>query len=431
MSDLKNTNIAAEKETIETFEEAEAELTEAIAHPPAQTKTRWTVLLGAAFIMATSAIGPGFLTQTTVFTSQFKANFAFAILASILIDIGAQLNVWRVITMSRMRGQDVANKVVPGLGYLVAFLIVLGGLAFNIGNIAGCGLASNVLFGMDEKLGAAISALIAIAIFASKEAGVAMDKVAKVLGGLMIALTTYIMCVSNPPVGQAIVSSVLPDNYGILMLPMITLVGGTVGGYITFAGGHRLLDAGIVGEENLHQVNKGAVTGIVITGIMRVILFLGVLGVVSAGAVLGKANPPADVFRFAAGEIGYKFFGIVLWSAAITSVVGAAYTSVSFLRSFSKTIDKYNSYTIMAFIAISTAVFVTVGKPIKVLILAGSLNGLILPVTLGTMLAAAYNKKIVGDYKHPLWLFIFGVVAVLVAAYAGAISLPGIAKIWG
>ncbi len=393
-------------------------------------KTRWGVLLGAAFIMATSAIGPGFLTQTTVFTDQFRANFAFAILASILIDIGAQMNVWRVITMSRMRGQDVANKVVPGLGYGVAFLIVLGGLAFNIGNIAGCGLAFNVLFGMSEQTGALISAVIAIGIFASKEAGVAMDKVAKVLGALMIALSAYVMFISHPPVGRAIVGSVLPDSYGSLMMPMVTLVGGTVGGYITFAGGHRLLDAGIVGPENLQQVNKSAVTGVIITGVMRVILFLAVLGVVSAGATLGKGNPMADVFRFAAGEVGYKFFGIVLWSAAITSVVGAAYTSVSFLRSFSTTIDRYNSYTIMGFIAASTLVFVTVGRPIKVLVLAGALNGLILPLTLGTMLAAAYNKDIVGEYRHPRWLFAFGVLAVMVTAYAGAISLPSIARIW-
>lgn len=398
---------------------------------PNQGKTNWSVLLGAAFIMATSAIGPGFLTQTTVFTEKFMANFAFAILASIIIDIGAQMNVWRVITMSRMRGQDVANAVLPGLGHFVAFLIVLGGLAFNIGNIAGAGMGLNVLFGVSEHTGAIISCLIALGIFASKEAGAAMDTVAKVLGGLMIALTAYVMLVSNPPVGEAVVKSVFPDDYGILMLPMITLVGGTVGGYITFAGGHRLLDAGIVGHENLHQVNKSAITGIVVTGIMRGVLFLAVLGVVAAGGKLNPANPPASVFQIAAGSKGYMFFGLVLWAAAITSVVGAAYTSVSFLRSFSKTIDKYNSYTIMLFIIISTIVFVTVGRPVKVLVLAGSLNGLILPVTLGTMLFACRNKKIIGDsYNHPTWLIVFGVLAVLITAYAGITSLSGMAALW-
>ena len=393
-------------------------------------KSNWSVLLGAAFIMATSAIGPGFLTQTTVFTAQYGASFAFAILASIIIDIGAQMNVWRVITMSRMRGQDVANKVLPGLGHFVALLIVMGGLAFNIGNIAGAGMAVNVLFGTTEQMGAVISCVIALGIFASKEAGVAMDMVAKALGVLMIILTTYVMFVSNPPVATAVVKSVLPDNYGILMLPMITLVGGTVGGYITFAGGHRLLDAGIVGHENLKEVNKSAVTGILVTGVMRVILFLAVLGVVSTGVALAKNNPPASVFQIAAGNMGYKFFGVVLWAAAITSVVGAAYTSVSFLRSTFKVVDKYNSYFIMLFIIFSTLVFTIVGRPVTVLVLVGSLNGLILPITLGVMLLAARNKKIVGDYQHPMWLMIFGILAVAVSAYAGAVSLQGIANLW-
>ena len=401
-----------------------------ITKPGAQNKKNWSVLMGAAFIMATSAIGPGFLTQTAVFTNQFKADFAFAILASILIDIAAQMNVWRIITMSRMRGQDVANKVLPGLGHFIAILIVAGGLAFNIGNVAGCGMALNVLFGINVEMGAVISGVIAIGIFASKEAGAAMDQVAKVLGGLMIVLTTYVMFASHPPVGQAIVSSVFPSNYATLMLPMITLVGGTVGGYITFAGGHRLLDAGIVGQENLNQVNTSAVMGIAVTGVMRCILFLAALGVVAGGAKLAAGNPPASVFQVAAGDIGYKFFGIVLWSAAITSVVGAAYTSVSFLRSMSSYVDKHNNYVIMAFIAISTLVFAIVGRPVTILVLVGSLNGLILPITLGTMILASRNKDIVGDYKHPMWLIVAGVIAALVAAYAGVTSLQGMAALW-
>ncbi len=55
--------------------------------------------------------------------------------------------------------------VLPGLGYVLAFLIVIGGLAFNIGNIAGAGLGFQVIFGVDPRIGAAISALIAILIF--------------------------------------------------------------------------------------------------------------------------------------------------------------------------------------------------------------------------------------------------------------------------
>src|SRR4029453_16875867 len=133
-----------------------------------------SVILGAAFLMATSAVGPGFLTQTTVFTAQLFASFGFVILISVVLDICAQLNIWRVLTVSGMRAQDVANETISGSGYMLAALVALGGLVFNVGNIAGCGLGFNVLFGIPVEVGAIISAAIAIAIFLVKEAGKGM-----------------------------------------------------------------------------------------------------------------------------------------------------------------------------------------------------------------------------------------------------------------
>ncbi|NLP49735.1 NRAMP family divalent metal transporter [Bacillus sp. RO1] len=385
------------------------------------TKSNWSVLLGAAFLMGASAIGPGFLTQTAVFTEQLLASFGFVILMSIILDIGVQVNVWRIIAVSKKRGQDIANMVLPGLGYFLAFAVALGGLAFNVGNIGGAGLGMNVLFGIDVRIGAVITAAIAIGIFLSKEAGVAMDKIARYLGLMMVLLTLYVAFQSNPPVGEAVFRTFAPETIDVFAI--ITLVGGTVGGYITFAGGHRLLDAGISGKENLHQVTKSSVSGIVIASIMRIFLFLAVLGVVATGFKLDPNNPPASVFMEAAGTVGYKMFGLVLWAAGITSVVGAAYTSVSFLRTLSKKVDQNNSKVIIGFIIVSTIIFAFIGEPVLLLILAGAFNGLILPVALGTLLIAAYKKEIVGDYKHPLWLTIFGAIVFIATAYLAAITL--------
>ena len=65
------------------------------------------------------------------------------------------------------------------------------------------------------------------------------------------------------------------------------------------------------------------------------------------------------------------------------------------------------------------------------LIIAGSLKGLILPLILGTILIGANRKVIVGsDYKHPLWLTILGVIAVLLTFYLGIQSLSRIATLW-
>src|ERR671915_156527 len=107
-----------------------------------------TATIGAAFLMATSAVGPGFLTQTTVFTAQLGASFAFAILVSIVFDLAAQLNIWRVVTAA----------VLPGLGHLLAALVAAGGLAFNIGNVAGAALGLDAMLDVPTGLGAALSA---------------------------------------------------------------------------------------------------------------------------------------------------------------------------------------------------------------------------------------------------------------------------------
>src|SRR5712691_10617860 len=120
---------------------------------PAGGGTEKGVTLGAAFLMATSAIGPGFLTQTAVFTALFGADFAFAVLVSVLVDVAAQANVWRVLGVSRRRGQELATALLPGLGSVVAALVAVGGLAFNVGNIAGCGLGLAVL-GLPTACGA-------------------------------------------------------------------------------------------------------------------------------------------------------------------------------------------------------------------------------------------------------------------------------------
>jgi Mn2+/Fe2+ NRAMP family transporter len=386
-----------------------------------------SILLGAAFLMATSAIGPGFITQTTVFTNQLKAAFSFAILVSILIDIVVQLNVWRILAVSGLRGQDVANKVLPGLGYFLAFAVALGGLAFNIGNVGGAALGVNVMTGMAQTPGGILSAVIAIIIFLWKDLGKAMDKFAQILGFVMIAMIAYVVATTLPPFGLAVKETFAPSE--IRWPVVLTLVGGTVGGYITFSGAHRIIDAGITGKTNLKRISAGAANGICITGVMRFLLFLAILGVVVTGAQLDDSNPAASAFRIAAGETGYRIFGVILWAAAITSVVGCSYTSVSFLRTLFPFVEQYYRCWIIGFIIASTSILTFVGQPVKLLVLAGSINGLILPLSLASILLAAYRKDIIGDYRHPVWLTVLGWVMTAFTAWMGWGALQGLNKL--
>jgi len=382
------------------------------------------------FLMATSAIGPGFITQTTAFTVELGAAFAFAIAVSILVDIVLQLNVWRIIGVSGRRAQELGNLVLPGLGYAMAALLLLGGLVFNVGNVSGAGLGTDAMFGLDPRIGGAISALIAIGIFLSKRAGVAIDRIVVVLGLVMITLTTYIAIVSGPPVGQALKNVVLPEKLSFLAIT--TLIGGTIGGYIVYAGAHRLLDSGVSGPGHVRDITRGSVIGIIVTGVIRIILFLAILGVVSGGASLDPDNQAASAFSQAAGDVGLRVFGVVLWAAAITSVIGASYTTVTFVTSRTKTSERTRTILVCAFIVFTTAVFVAVGTaPTTLLVFAGAFNGLLLPFGIGVLLWVATRRAdLLNGYAYPRLLVSVGWVAWLLTVYLAVNSVRPVIELF-
>ncbi len=394
-------------------------------------KNQRRALLGALFLMATSAIGPGFITQTGQFTYQLGAAFAFAILISILIDIAVQLNVWRIIGLSGLKAQELANSVLPGAGLFLAILVSLGGFVFNVGNVAGGGLGLNSMLGLDPTLGGIVTALLAIGVFLSRRAGVALDQIVVGLGAIMILVTLYVALVSNPPVGEALKNTFLPETIDFAVIT--TLVGGTVGGYITYAGAHRMLDAGVSGPDSIKDISRSSVTGIIVTGIMRFLLFLAILGVVSTGVALDASGSiAAQAFGLAAGEVGIRLFGLILWGASISSVIGAAFTSVSFLTT-QKTSTRTKNLLTIGFILASSLVFMTLGKaPSTLLIVAGAVNGLILPVGFGLLLVVATfkAKTLLGGYKYPLSLLLVGWASWLLSIYLGYKALGGIAALW-
>lgn len=396
------------------------------AGTPAQS--RRAALTAAILLMAMSAVGPGFITQTATFTVKLGAAFAFGILASIVIDFVVQANIWRIVTVTRMRASDIANAAIPGSGYLLAVLVMVGGLFFNIGNIAGAGLGTNAMLDLDPKIGGSIAALAAVAIFLSRRAGIAMDRVVLIAGIVKLVLVVYVAIVAGPPVAEALHQTVMPDT--IDFATITTIVGGTVGGYITYAGAHRLLDKGTVGIENLQAVNRAALTGIAVTGVMRYILFLAVLGVVASGVVIdisGKsANPAAQAFQAASGQIGLRLFGAVLLASAMTSIIGAAYTSVSFLTAFKRDItERSRNLATVGFIAVSLIGFVVMKTtPAAMLVFVGGLNGLVLPIGLSIFMYAAWARSdLMGGYRYPRWLLVLGILTCALTWYMGYKSI--------
>ena len=403
-------------------------------------KPSLSVLFGAAFLMATSAIGPGFMTQTSKFTAEQGAKLILVILLVICMDIVAQMNIWSTICVANKRAQDIANTMLPGLGVFIAILVAIGGLAFNVGNCGGVALGFNAMFGIPEKIGSVIAGALGILIFANKSAKTIMDKVSTALAAIILGTILVVAIISQPPVGDVVGSFSQIGEIPSMFTCITTLLGGSCGGYIAFSGAHRLMDAGTCGAENVGNARRSVLMGCCTSGVVRILLFLAVLGTCTAGgvwvaenadAIANAGNPAAEAFRLAAGTIGYKMFGLCLFSAGISSVIGAAFTSVSFLKTLHPFIGKNEKWFVIGFITFSTIIAATLGNAGKLLVLAGAVNGLILPITLGTMLLASRNKKVVGeDYKHPMWLTVLGAIVFVLAAYIGIKAVPGILNLF-
>ncbi len=188
------------------------------------------------------------------------------------------------------------------------------------------------------------------------------------------------------------------------------------------------MDNGVKGEQFVPQITRSSITGVAITGVMRVLLFLAILGVVAGGAKLDPLNPTADAFETALGTTGKILFGVIIWCAAITSVIGASYTSVSFLKVLGSWVARWERWVVCGFIVVSALIFVIAGKaPVKLLIFAGGFNGLILPFGLGILLwIAARRRDLMGGYRYPTWLVAIGALAWVLTIYLGYNSLTGL-----
>ena len=387
-------------------------------------------ILSVAFLMATTSVGPGFLTQTAVFTNIYNIDMAFPVFASMFITFGIVMNLWRIVGVSGLRIQDIANKVAPGMGYFIGILLALGAVAFNFGNVSGSALGMNVLTGLDTTWGAIFTGMIGSLLFIIHNASKRMDQMARYLGLLMIILIAYVALTNLPPFAPTILAAVAPPDFSNLLLPTLTIVGGAVGGYYT--GAQRLIDVNLQGIENTKIVTKAAWAGISIAVIIRVLLFCAILGIITTGVTLDPANPAADAFRHGAGDIGYFIFGLVLFVASITSVVGNSYMAISLIKTLFPVVARNEKAWCVGFIIFTTLGTVLMNMPILLLMLAGLVNSIILPIVLATMLAATRQKNIVGDYKHPLYLTVIGITIVIVMSLASLSNISSfISKFMG
>lgn len=376
--------------------------------------------LGAAFLLAASAVGPGFLIQTARFSAEGGQPFFYAVLLVTLADIVTKANIWSVVGAAGLTGAQIADRVQKGLGTVLTVAVVIGGLAFNTGNIGGAALGLSAVSGVPERVGVLVCATLAAGVFCFRGAKRITDVLAVVFGGIIVCAVFAVCVKTQPPVLSTVRALPQPNAALSMFFPLITLLGGACGGYIPFSGAHRLLESG---SSSPKPFRCAAVLGASVSGIIRLSLFFAVIGVCCAGktflaeraaAIAGSDNPAAETFLLAWGVWGKRLFGVTLFCAGFATTIGASYTSVSFLKTLHPFFARNERFFIPGMIACSALILLIFGNATGFAILSGTVNGFVLPISLGCILLAARKRAIVGDYRHPLPLTIAGwIVAAL------------------
>src|SRR5699024_10245466 len=173
---------------------------------------------------------------------------------------------------------------------------------------------------------------------------------------------------------------------------LTALSGGTAAGYITFTGAHRLIDSGLSGPEHVKDITTTSVMGIIITGVMRVLLFLAVLGVAATGVALSEDNTAADSFFHAAGEFVLRAFVLFIFVAGLSSIIGASYSSITFATT-QRVAPRIRNLLAVVFVIGCTILLVVLNSaPLKLLIFADAFNGIIVPNALALLMWVAFRR---------------------------------------
>ena len=107
-------------------------------------------------------------------------------------------------------------------------------------------------------------------------------------------------------------------------------------------------------------------------------------------------------------------------------VIGAAYTSVSFVTVFKKDMtERARNIATVIFIAVSLFFYIIITTPpAQMLVFVGGLNGLILPIGLSIFIYAGWARSdLMGGYRYPRWLLILGALTCALTWYMGYKSI--------
>lgn len=393
--------------------------------------------VGPGLIVTAAFIGPGTVTTATLAGAGFGTALlwclAFATLATIVLqEMSARLG------LATGAGLGQALRRVPGpawLGTALAVLavgsVVLGAAAYEAGNLTGAGLGLGDAFGVPPKAlavaGAAIAALVLWTAHYRIVERVLVACVA-VMGLAFLATAALVL----PRIDGVLAGLLVPRLPAGAELTALGLVGTTIVPYNLF------LHAAVVAErwssvEDLAAARWDLVLAIGLGGLVSgaVVLTaaaaLGNQDIRSAAAMAAQLEPLLGPWASRLFSLGFAAAGL---SSAITAPLAAGYALQDALGRERTVRAPLARAAIGAILLVGVVVSVIGTRPVRLILVAQALNGLILPVIALVLLLAMNDRRRLGTSVNGWRANLAGGMVVLLClglglrGIVGALSTP-------
>ena len=385
----------------------------------------WSVI-SAAFI------GPGTVTTAAKAGADYGLSLLWALTfatigclvlqeASSRLTIASGMDLGQAIWQLGMGGGR--RYVVP---VLVAFCILSGTAAYQAGNLLGAMAGTSLLIELPSWLIVLITGMMAAIILFIPSIKI----IARVLGflvacmGIAFLATALAIRPVLTDVLRGLILPVIPKQPGGGLL-VLGLIGTTVVPYNLFLG------SGISSGQSIREMRSGLSVAIVLGGIISM-----------AVLVTGTSMQGTFTFRGLAGALeglpgatGTIILAVGLFAAGFTSAVTAPLASAITVRSLFGNRDRpqwkvgsWRFRVVWGVILLTGMTFGMAGfKPVPAIIIAQSLNGLLLPVIAVFLFRAVNNPQIMKEHGNSLPANILMSVVVLITLLVGMMGLIQIA----
>src|SRR5271170_225526 len=382
---------------------------------------RWRIRV----LLFLAVLGPGFITANIdndsggILTySNAGAQFGYTLLWTMIPITVALLVVQEMCArMGAVTGKGLSDLIREEYGLRITFLMVLGILITNFGNVVGefVGIAGSMgLFGVPKYIAVPICAVIVWLIAVKGQ----YKSVEKVFLAASFFYVTYIFAgaLSKPAWIEAMKATIKPPamaafSQGPYLYMVIGVVGTTIAPWMQFYLQSSIVEKGVT-RRQYSTSRLDVIVGCIFTDVVAWFIIVACAATLYAHKLynIRDAADAAQALRPLAGDFAYILFALGLFNASLFAAsilpLSTAYTVCEGLglesgvgKKFGEAPVFYWLYTILI-VAGAGCILIPDLPLVKIAILSQVINGIAVPPVLVFMLLLVNKKELMGEYVN-------------------------------